>query len=154
MPTTIYPRRSICSPDAEMLSAPVTLIPKCWSSELRPLTFSVGVMDRLPEGEAQLALLSRCTAEGKRLEEVSAPGYKRQTADFHLHQPGRPTSNIHPVVFGFEAQPTSTIPLIGLFVEGELVMRGAMIRALVPPDGVILREPQMRFESGALSLRF
>ena len=133
-----YPERSITSPEAQMLRPPVTPIPKCWEADLRPLTFRAASLDRLPDGEAKLALLLKGTAEGAGVQEVSAPGYARQCIDFHLHVPGRSTSNIHPVVFRFDDQPNATIPLIGLFVDEELVMRGGLKRLLVPPEGVEL----------------
>ncbi len=154
MPTSIYPRRSITSPDAEMLRPPATPIPKCWEAELRPLTFLAGAFDGLPNGEVKLALLLRGTAEGARVQEVSAPGYERQAVGFRLHEPRKPTANIHPVVFRFDEQPNSTIPLIGLYVGGRLMMRGGLTRVLIPPDEIDLSYPQVRLGSGALKLRF
>lgn len=154
MPCVIYPERSVTSPDAEMLSVPFVPIPKCWEVELCPLTQLKGSLDRLPEGKVTLALLSRCSPEGANVMEVSAPGYERQATELHLHLPGRPTSNIHPVVFRFEEQPTATIPLIGLYVDGRLMMRGGLNRLLILPQEIDLSAPQVRFESGALRLRF
>ena len=154
MPTPIYPRRSITSPDAEMLAPPVTPIPKCWEAELSPLTQFKESLDRLPEGEATLALFIKCSSEGANRVEMNAPGYERQPIDLHLHEAGKPTTNVHPVTFRFEDQPNATIPLIGLFVGQELLMRGGLTRLLVLPEEVDLSAPQVRFEAGALRLRF
>ena len=154
MATTIYPARSLSSPDADMLRPPLAPIPKCWGAEFRPLTFLAGTMDRLPEGETMVGLFLRGTAEGARVEEVNAPGYKRQPVDFHPHEPGDATTNTLSIVFRFEDQPSSPIPLIGLYADGRLVMRGGLTRLLVLPEGIDLSGPQVRSEVGALRLRF
>ena len=154
MPTVVYPRRSVTSPDAEMLRPPATPISKCWEADLSPLTQLKGSLDQLPKGEATLALLIKCSAEGSKCMELSVPCYERQPVDLHPHQPGRPTSNIHSIVFHFEEQPNSAIPLIGLYVDRQLVMRGGLTRLLVLPESADLSGPQVRFEAGALRVRF
>ena len=115
-----------------MLRPPATPIPKCWEAELTPLTQLKGSLNGLPEGDATLAPFMKCSSEGANRVEVSALGYERQPVDLHLHEPSRPTSNIHPIVFRFDEQPNVTIPLIGLYVGEALVMRGGLTRRFDP----------------------
>ena len=154
MATPIYPVHARGCPERHMLPPPAFAIPKWWEADLRPLTQLVGTMSELPPGAVTAGLLLHANADGTNRREFTGHGYERQNVEVHLHPRGAPTTNVYPVVFRLQHQPTNVIPMIGVFVENRLVMRGALRSLLIPPPGCDVTTPRLEIGAGAMTLRF
>ena len=150
MPELIEREYSVVSPERPLMALPRVPIARCWSAlltELNPPTCALAV---LPELSLTLALLEAGGFDGRHVRELRTAGYQRQPVSLAVTMKGRRLANAQAVVFHFEDERTSRIPLVGLFDEERMIMRGSLQSVIAP--GGIPATPHVRFEPGALEV--